>query len=74
MAWVIGTPWQGHGYATEAARGLVDWLASAGVRTIEAYVDPDHAASATVAARAGLRATDELVDGERVWRLVVAGR
>lgn len=73
VAWVIGTPWQGHGYATEAAQGLVDWLPTAGVRTIEAYVHPDHAASSAVAARAGLRATDEVVDGERVWRRVVAG-
>ena len=72
MAWVIGTPWQGHGYATEAGRALVDWLASVGVHLIEAYVHPDHAASAAVAARAGLRATDELVDGERVWRRAVA--
>ena len=74
VAWVIGTPWQGRGFATEAARCLVDWLASVGMHTIEAYVHPDHAASAAVAARAGLRATDELVDGERVWRRVADGR
>lgn len=73
VAWVIGTRWQGHGYATEAARALVDWLASAGVSTIEAYVHPDHAASAAVASAAGLQATDELLDGERVRRRVVPG-
>jgi RimJ/RimL family protein N-acetyltransferase len=74
VAWVIGTPWHGQGYATEAARALVDWLVSVGMDTIEACVHPDHAASAAVAVRAGLRATDELVDGERVWRRVVPGR
>lgn len=26
IAWVVGTPWQGRGIATEAARKLVDWL------------------------------------------------
>lgn len=74
VAWVIGTPWQGHGYATEAARGLVGWLVSVGVRTIEAYVHPEHTASAAVAAGAGLQPTTELVDGERVWRRVVPRR
>ena len=73
VAWLIGVRWQGRGYATEAARALADWLVSMGVDTIEAYVHPDHAASAGVAARAGLLATNEIVDGERVWRRVVAG-
>jgi len=26
IAWVVGLPWQGRGYATEAARALVGWL------------------------------------------------
>jgi len=30
VAWVIGTTWQGHGFATEAARGIVYWLLSHG--------------------------------------------
>ena len=28
IAWVVGLEWQGHGYATEAARALVTWLDS----------------------------------------------
>ena len=72
VAWVVGTAWQGQGYATEAARGLLAWLASQGLEEVEAHVHPDHHASAAVAARAGLVATDELVDGERVWRLALA--
>jgi RimJ/RimL family protein N-acetyltransferase len=70
MAWLIGTPWQGHGYAGEAARALVDWLIAAGVLTITAHVHPEHSASAKVAANAGLDATDEVEDGEIVWRRV----
>jgi RimJ/RimL family protein N-acetyltransferase len=70
IAWVIGTPWQGRGYATEAARALVDWLERGDVRSIVAHVHPDHAASATVAERAGLEPTDVMVDGERAWRRI----
>jgi RimJ/RimL family protein N-acetyltransferase len=69
IAWVIGTEWQNQGFASEAARALVDWLLEHRARTIEAHVHPDHFASARVAARAGLALTDEVVDGEQVWRL-----
>lgn len=74
VAWIVGVPWQGRGYASEAATALVGWLRSLGIEVIEAHVHPEHAASATVAARAGLSATDELVDGERVWRWSAAGK
>lgn len=67
IAWVVGTPWQGRGLATEAARALVGWLTSAGVRRIVAHVHPDHAASAAVAAAAGLAPTDQWQDGEVRW-------
>jgi RimJ/RimL family protein N-acetyltransferase len=73
VAWVIGVPWQGHGYATEAAGGLVHWLDAAGVRDIVAHVHPDHAASTAVAARIGLEPTDVVVDGERRWRRAQPG-
>ena len=69
MAWVVGVPWQGHGYATEAATALVEWLRELGVDDIAAHIHPDHQASAAVAGRAGLHRTADLVDGEVVWRL-----
>ena len=69
VAWEIGVDHQGRGYASEAAVALVDWLVAAGVGAIEACIHPDHTASAAVAERAGLAPTDELVDGERRWRL-----
>ena len=68
VAWVVGVPWQGRGYAAEAARALVGWLEAAGVGEIVAHIHPDHVASARVAAGAGLVATADQVDGERVWR------
>jgi RimJ/RimL family protein N-acetyltransferase len=68
VAWVIGTPWQGRGYAAEAAGALVAWLASAGVGDVTACIHPQHRASEGVAERAGFALTTGMVDGERVWR------
>lgn len=68
IAWVIGMPWQAQGFASEAARALVSWLRGQGMERITANIHPDHHASAKVAARAGLTATAEEVDGELVWR------
>jgi RimJ/RimL family protein N-acetyltransferase len=70
IAWVIGVNWQGRGFATEAARSLVAWLEGEGIGTIVALIHPDHEASGAVARGAGLEPTDELDDGERVWRRV----
>jgi len=68
IAWVVGTAWQGHGYAKEAAVGLVTWLEAHGVRRIVAHVHPDHAASAAVTAAAGLTRTEVMQDGEFRWQ------
>ena len=73
IAWLIGVPWQGRGFAAEAARALVAWLERAGVSVITAHVHPDHRASAAVAARGGLAPTDQIDRGERVWRWVRIG-
>jgi RimJ/RimL family protein N-acetyltransferase len=71
VAWVVGTPWQGQGIATEAARALVAWLAQQSVRTVIAHIHPRHQASAAVAAAAGLTPTGVLQDGEMRWVLTV---
>jgi RimJ/RimL family protein N-acetyltransferase len=67
IAWIVGARDQGRGFASEAARALVDWLRAHGTARITACVDPDHLASQAVARRAGLTPTDEVVDGEVVW-------
>jgi RimJ/RimL family protein N-acetyltransferase len=69
IAWVVGTPWQGRGFASEAAGGLVARLRERGVGTVVAHIHPDHRASAAVAAAAGLSPTEEEQDGEIRWRL-----
>jgi RimJ/RimL family protein N-acetyltransferase len=68
IAWVVGTPWQGRGIASEAARGLVDWLTTQPVDIVVAHVHPGHHASAAVAASAGLTATDVRHEGEVRWQ------
>ncbi|MFJ4838172.1 GNAT family N-acetyltransferase [Streptomyces sp. NPDC088746] len=69
VAWVVGTRWQGRGYAKEAAAGLVRYLLDQGsVRTVVAHIHPGHAASAAVASAAGLLPTGEREDGEVRWR------
>jgi len=69
IAWVVGTPWQGQGIATEAARALIAWLAQQSVCTVVAHIHPRHEASAAVAAAAGLTPTSQWQDSERRWRL-----
>ncbi|WP_128378711.1 GNAT family N-acetyltransferase [Streptomyces cavernae] len=71
IAWVVGTPWQGRGFAGEAARALA---AALPVRTLVAHIHPRHAASAAVARAAGLAPTDVLHDGEVRWESTRAER
>jgi RimJ/RimL family protein N-acetyltransferase len=68
VAWVLGTTFQGHGYASEAAISLVDRLRAADW-SVAADIHPDHVASQRVARTAGLALTDEIVDGEQRWLL-----
>ncbi len=68
VAWIVGTPWQGQGIATEAARALVSWLGQHSVHTVIAHINPRHLPSAAVAAAAGLAPTDHWQDGEQRWR------
>lgn len=67
VAWVIGQPHWGHGYASEAATAVVEWLARTGVCEVLAHIHPGHQASRAVAQRAGLRPTDVFQDGEQRW-------
>jgi len=72
VAWIVGSPWQGRGIATEAARALVTWLGQQSVRTVIAHIHPGHRASAAVAAAAGLSPTGHRQDGEIRWDLTLA--
>ena len=55
VGWALRTAAWGRGYATESARGWLDWgLANLDVSYLTAYVAPDNAASRSVAERAGM--------------------
>jgi RimJ/RimL family protein N-acetyltransferase len=69
LAWVTRADVQRRGYATEAARAVLGRLVDGGVDRIEATIADGHAASEGVARNLGMGPTDEVVDGERVWRL-----
>jgi len=71
IAWVVGTPWQGRGIATEAALGLVSWLGQQPVHAVVAHIHPDHQASAAVAAACGLTPTDQWHEGEVRWHRTI---
>jgi RimJ/RimL family protein N-acetyltransferase len=74
ISWLVGVPWQGQGFASEAAMAVVAWLEVRGIEQITAWIRPDHHASQAVACRAGLvitgeaRMTDKHEHLERLWR------
>ncbi|MBD0669670.1 GNAT family N-acetyltransferase [Streptomyces sp. CBMA156] len=68
LAWVVGTPWQRRGLATEAARTLLAHLTAAGATTAVAHIHPDHHASAAIARTLGLHPTTHTQDGETRWQ------
>ncbi len=63
LAWVIGTGFQGRGYATEAAAAIRDHV---GVPA-RAAISEHNLASEAVARKIGLTPGDERVGDERVW-------
>jgi len=72
VAWVVGAPWQGRGYATAAACELLGLLRARGVRRIEAYIVPGHVGSERVASRIGMTPTGHLSEDEQMWLSVSA--
>jgi RimJ/RimL family protein N-acetyltransferase len=71
LAWVIGSPWQGRGYATEAAFGLVKWIRDHfPLDDLRANIHQDHTASQVIARRIGLsRGLEKTAEDEDVWKL-----
>ena len=78
LAWVIGVPWQGRGFATEAAAAVRDGVRGPGSATgddvtrVHAHIAPGHVASETVARRLGLTPTDVTHHGETRWLLTLS--
>jgi RimJ/RimL family protein N-acetyltransferase len=68
VAWVTGMPYQGFGFATEAAQALISWLRVQGITAIHATIHPDNTASMAVARKLGLRPTPDRSGDEVIWR------
>ena len=55
LGYVIGQPWWGQGYATEAVQAIVDWaLAQPSIYRVWAMCDVDNLASARVLEKVGM--------------------
>ena len=67
VAWVVGTAFQGRGYAREAAMAMVDRLREDGVEHVTAHIHPDNVPSQRVAGALGLVPTTTVVDEEVRW-------
>jgi len=67
VAWVLGVPSQGRGFASEAALEVVRWLLERGSTVIIAHIHPEHRASIGVAKAIGMSPTATVVDGEVRW-------
>ena len=67
IAWVIGSGWQGNGYATEAALAMSQRLSKNCVSTIRACINPIHLASQRVASNVGLSKSELMSNGEDIW-------
>jgi len=67
IAWVVGSDWQGNGYASEAALAMAQWLSKNGVTTIRACINPNHVASQRVAGNVGLSKSEFVENDEEVW-------
>jgi RimJ/RimL family protein N-acetyltransferase len=74
LAWVVGTAYQGRGYAVEAALAARDAITGTGsasgddATVVQAHVAAGHSASEAVARRLGLTPTGTVEDDEILWR------
>ncbi|MFC7219311.1 GNAT family N-acetyltransferase [Streptomyces polyrhachis] len=68
VAWVVGSDYQGGGIGREGALAMAGWLREHGAVALTAHIHPRHEASMGIARALGLGATDEVVEGEAVWR------
>jgi hypothetical protein len=70
----IGVANQRQGYATEAARAMLEWLERQGVVVFIAHIHPSHLASTGVARHLGLTPTSAVVDSRRASRSTLRSR
>ena len=71
IAWVLGLPWQGMGYAVEAARAVRDACLRGDtgeeIVSVICHIAPTHLKSQSVAKGLGMHPTEQWHDGEIRW-------
>ncbi len=68
LAWIVGTAFQGRGYAREAAAAMIAWLREEGADRLFADIDPGHEASQRVARSLALtRSGEPGEEGSERW-------
>jgi RimJ/RimL family protein N-acetyltransferase len=65
LGYTIFPAWRGHGFATEAAEGLMAFGRTHGATTFGLSIAPDNAASLAIAAKLGFVRTGEHIDERR---------
>ena len=68
ISWLIGSRWQGNGYAQEAMTALLELLGKSPVEEVVAHINPRHKVSQQIARRLALQPTGCHADGEESWR------
>lgn len=63
IGWMLGAEAEGHGYATEAGRAILDFTAGQGRTSVVSYVAPGNPRSAAVSERLG-GARDKMAEAE----------
>lgn len=65
MGYTVFTPWRGHGYATEAVRGLMCWAGEThGIRRFVLSISPNNAPSLGIARKLGFSRIGQHIDEE----------
>lgn len=72
LAWLIGSRYQGEGYASQAVEMMEGWLIAQGATHLIAHIHPAHRASQFVATSIELARSGEVdEEGEEVWERLV---
>lgn len=69
LAYLLGTAWQGQGFASEGVRAVLQWVEEhSNITTVEAHIARGHLASGRVAKAVGLLRTPVIdTEGELIW-------
>lgn len=69
LGYIVAVDWQRKGIATEVCTAVLEYARDVlGKQRVYARIHPDNKASIRLIQKLGFAETDEIVDGERVWK------